>query len=153
MSTATPPSQGPISTPVGSSPQSTPVSTSPRKFLMNKNLHKRAVSDQGSIPSGEKSAQRKVSDGTSPQATSESKQESTSSTSEKLGQFHTIPHMMKLYETAKGAFKTYQVNCNNLKNVSLIICFDFDWILSDLIILYTKENFIIGIFVKIPLYF
>ena len=110
MSTTALPSAGSISTPVSSSPQSTPVNTSPRKFLMNKNLHKRALSDQGSIPSGEKSAQRKASDGTSPQATPESKQDTASSTSEKLGHFYTIPHMMKLYEVAKGAFKTYQVN-------------------------------------------
>ena len=70
------------------------------------------MSDQSAIASAEKSAQRKNSDGTSPQAGSDSKQEAGSSTSdksEKLGHFHTIPHMMKLYETAKGAFKTYQV--------------------------------------------
>ena len=70
------------------------------------------MSDQSSVPSGEKAAQRKVSDGTGPQVTSESKQDTAASTSEKLGLFHTIPHMMKLYETAKGAFKTYQVKMN-----------------------------------------
>ena len=111
MSATSSPSQGSTSIPVsGSSPQSTPSNTSPRKFTLNKNLHKRALSDQGLVPSGDKSSQRKVSDGSSPQVSSESKQESTSSLSEKLGNFSAIPHMVKLYEVAKGAFKTYQVN-------------------------------------------
>ena len=110
MSASSSPSQG--SSPGGASPQSTPVTTSPRKFLLNKNLQKKAMSDQSLMASGDKSAHRKVSDGTSPQTTSESRQD-TSSASEKLGHFHTIPHMMKLYETAKGAFKTYQV-CHSI---------------------------------------
>lgn len=101
----------------GSSPQlasTTPGTTSPRKFLLNKNLHRRAHSDQSVIPSGDKSASRKNSDGTSPQGTPDSKQsqeapQSTPDKSEKLGHFHTVPHMLKLYEVAKGAYKTYQV--------------------------------------------
>ncbi len=49
-----------------------------------------------------------------PQGSADSKQntdsaQATPDKSEKLGHFHTVPHMMKLYDVTKGAYKTYQV--------------------------------------------
>ena len=96
------------------------MSSSPRKFLLNKSLHRRTQSDQPVTPSsGEKSPRRKNSDGTTPQGNVEAKQamenlQSTPDKAEKLGHFHSIPHMMKLYEITKGAYKTYQVTLYKL---------------------------------------
>ena len=56
---------------------------------------------------------------------------STPEKSDKLGHFHTLPHLMKLYEVAKGAFKTYQVTLFSFTKEANELLFDLKILLSD----------------------
>ncbi|XP_057306791.1 huntingtin-like isoform X2 [Hydractinia symbiolongicarpus] len=87
-----------------SSMQSTAPANSPRRFTLGKAMHKKQDTDTYLNTTGENTP------------TTETKTIGTPSTPssgekiEKLGIFQHIPHFMKLYEVAKGAFKNYQAS-------------------------------------------
>lgn len=84
--------------------QSTAPASSPRRFTLGKAMHKKQDTDTDLNKTGENTP------------TTETKTIGTPATPssgekiEKLGIFQHIPHFMKLYEVAKGAFKNYQVS-------------------------------------------